>query len=448
MRYFVFFALLFFTVSTYAADGAFDLTFGNGGRTNFAPAPNENYVVASREMADGRLLIAGNCSHEPCLVRLKPDGSLDTTYGPLHTGTAIFNQFSSSPDEPAVADMILLADGRAVLAGCLGSEATLFVVRADGSDFDTSIANNSGIFTIAPGKDFSFCANRVAQQQDGKFVVLEEAYDPDYGDYVLVTRVKADLSAVDSSFGSGGQSKIAFSANTSPDNSDAPTALAIQADGSIVTGGYGEATNSNYVMEFARLLPNGQLDSTFGDNGDGRLVHSAGSARSTTINDIAITPDQRIVFGGSFRDTSDPNNYFEMVGRLTSAGALDKGFAGGFAAYEPANKATGGTGVQRVLATADSVIAVAFIPRANDSNYSYVEVSRLDRSGNKVPDFGGQGSSYASFALEDDDDFPNASLLTTRGLVVTGAYFDLTTGINRIGAARFQYEHIFGDSFQ
>jgi len=455
MRCIVFF-LLFASIQlpAYAIDGQLDASFANGGRTTVAPASGYNSARSVAEMSDGRLVVAGDCASGPCLARLNPDGSLDTTYGPLHTGTASFSQFSGAPSHSVQSDMILLADGRAVLAGCGESDKTegpptLFVVRADGSDFDTSLGNGSGFFVGTQGAaTANGCATRVRQQKDGKFVVLQNAFDSVYGGYVLVTRITADVGALDSTFGSAGQAKIAFSVNGPTGNDDSATSLELQANGAIVTGGFGTSGNGTKVMEFARLLSNGQLDGSFGNSGNGRFFHSAGSAIDTLVFDIAITPDQRIVFGGEYLNISDASNDFEMAGRLTSAGILDTAFAGGFVVHSAANGATGESRIQRVAATADSLIALAAIPRSDGSDLEYFEITRFDRAGNKVSTFGGNGSVYASFAADDQDDRAAAQVLTTRGLVAAGTSFSSTTGDPSFGVARLQYEHIFSDSFQ
>ncbi len=438
----------------HASDGQLDNSFGIGGRTAIAPNSGIGGGLAVAEMTDGRLLIAGDCPNGPCLIRLNPDGTLDQKYGPSHSGSTSFDQFVGVPPHTDIADMILLADGRAMLAGCGESDQAigppaLFVVRADGSGLDTSLGNRNGYFLGTQGDATAVqCAMRVRQQKDGKFVVLQNATDSVYGAYTLVTRITADMSALDSTFGSGGQAKIEFGVNGPTGNSDTGYALEIQANGAIVTGGYGSTAGGTQVMEFARLLPNGQFDNSFGHAGNGRFFHSAGSGIDTAVFDIAMAPDQRIVFGGGYVDTADFSNGLSMVGRLTSAGSFDTSFAGGnFVTYAPSNGASGRAEVVRVIATVDSVIALADIPRLNGSYLNYFEVTRFDRMGNKVSAFGVNGSDFASFAVGNYNDQAIAQVLTTRGLVVTGTS-NLNDQTPFFGVARLQYEHIFSDSFQ
>jgi uncharacterized delta-60 repeat protein len=431
----------------HAADGSFDPTFVNGGRTTFAPASNSNVPQAISETSDGHLIIGGICQ-DVCLARLKSDGNLDTSYGPLHTGTALFGQFTGPPSSLEFDDMILLSDGRAVVAGCGGSPA-IFVIRADGSDFDTSVGHNTGFLVGTQGNANVFgCAMRVRKQKDGKLIVLHTGIDNTYGRYVLVTRITADLAGLDPTFGNGGAAKIAFSLKGSTGNADLADALAVQDDDSIVTGGYAPDGNNNLNLELARLLPNGQLDTSFGGNGDGRFHFGATGAVqfSTRIYDIAIAPDGHVVFGGDY--SIGPGFVEEMIGQVTKAGVPDARFEGIFLTQAGSDGATGGSPqITRVTATADSVIALAQIPRPTSAADYYFEVTRFDRLGNKVSIFGGGGSSYASFAADDSSDGARGQVLTTKGLVVTGES-ESTSNVSSFGVARFQYEHIFGDTFQ
>jgi hypothetical protein len=61
--------------------------------------------------------------------------------------------------------------------------------------------------------------------------------------------------------------------------------------------------------------------------------------------------------------------------------------------------------------------------------------------------FGGGGRSYASFATDDTDDGARGQVLTAKGLVVTGES-ESTSNVSSFGVARFQYELIFGDTFE
>jgi uncharacterized delta-60 repeat protein len=433
---------LFFQVSGRAADGAFDATFASGGRTTFnLSASNLDGATGAGALQDGRLLIAGECGNNfPCLARLKTDGSFDTTFGPLQLGSARFDQFPNIPQYSTARDVIVLPDNRAVVAGCFGSNnAAIYMVRSDGTGLDTSVGNGNGYFSGTQGTaQFYDCAIRVRRQVDGKFLVLQEVKDNSYGQFMVVSRVAADLSGLDTTFGVNGITRIAFGLAGQSGNTDQPTSLEVQADGKIVVGGYGGHTQR--VLEFARLLTSGQFDLSFGADGNGRF-HYGITGIDLTASDISIDAAQRAVFSGAYYDGA----YTQLVGRLTATGALDASFADGFVTFASAAGTSGTQRVTRVVTTADSIIALGFIPRTNGDTDDYFQVTRLNLAGTKVASFGGGGSTYASFASADTMDTPRALLLTTRGLVVAGSSIN---GSLQFGVARLQYEHIFESGFE
>jgi serralysin len=79
------------TILRLNADGSFDTTFGDGGRTTFAPLPDDtsyahwNDARSVTVQPDGKIVVAGSSSLNVnsgfSVVRLNADGSLDTTFG-------------------------------------------------------------------------------------------------------------------------------------------------------------------------------------------------------------------------------------------------------------------------------------------------------------------------------------------------------------------------------
>jgi uncharacterized delta-60 repeat protein len=88
----------------------------------------------------------------------------------------------------------------------------------------------------------------------------------------------------------------------------AVSALALQADGTILVGGYVGFSDAPFQLAIGRLLPDGSLDSSF--------VPPAYSL-STGVDTLSILPDQSIVLGGNFAES-----LFVWAGeRLSSSGA-------------------------------------------------------------------------------------------------------------------------------
>jgi uncharacterized delta-60 repeat protein len=435
---------LLVSADVFAIDGEFDPSFGSQGRATFSLS-SLKYDLASavRQTSDGKLIVTGTCGQVACIVRLRTDGTLDPNYGPLGLGYLKFDQLTGVPSAVVLYDVVVLSDGRAAVVSCAGGPSgAVFIVRADGTALDTSVGNGTGYFIGTQGSStLATCPTKIARQSDGKFVVAQNEHIAGVGDVMSAARVAADLSGLDPSFGTGGATEVAFGVGTPGSAYDHVYALAIDGGGNIILGGTGIRAGSDFVMEFARLLPSGQRDSSFGTNGDGRVYYDITSLAGTQISALTIDAGQRIVFGGQY---SLSGTAYQMVGRLTTAGLFDTTFQPpGFVTY---SFDSGAQFVADIAATADSIIALGQVPRSTSSGNHYFQVTRLDTHGQPVSAFGITGSSHSSFAADDTSDLVSAQLLTSKGIVIAGASID--TGVYTFGVARVQYEHLFGDSFE
>lgn len=147
-------------------------------------------------------------------------------------------------------------------------------------------------------------------------------------------------------------------------------AMALQADGKVVVGGYFSEFNSVLRNNIARLLPDGGLDTTFNavpgpdnviravtivpqavgperiliggdfftvndqfnfhiaqlnDNGSSDLTFNSGSGADSTVYTLLVQPDGRILVGGDFNFFND--TFRSKIARLLPSGTLDPSFA-------------------------------------------------------------------------------------------------------------------------
>ena len=93
--------------------------------------------------------------------------------------------------------------------------------------------------------------------------------------------------SVDESFGTGGKAVLSQSRF---ENTEARS-LVIQEDGKIITGGL-KNTSSNDVM-LTRFLPDGSIDSSYGNNGV--VISDLTANASEYVNDLALQPDGKLV---------------------------------------------------------------------------------------------------------------------------------------------------------
>jgi uncharacterized delta-60 repeat protein len=115
------------------------------------------------------------------------------------------------------------------------------------------------------------------------------------------------------------------------------TALAVQPDGKIVAAGYGIDSHGSSFMSVARLNPDGGLDTTFNGTGSASLSTYSGGKWWA----VALQPDGKIVVGG-FGNVARNMGTGYVVARYNPNGTLDTTFgtpgkrgASGVWAYDP-----------------------------------------------------------------------------------------------------------------
>jgi uncharacterized delta-60 repeat protein len=138
------------------ANGSADTSFATGGRALVDFSSVDNFGMAVKPLADGRILIGGNGGYDAdsriAIARLTPAGALDPTFG---TGGLVTKTISSTTQPFAFTfqdDGKILAVGR-TLVWTWPYKASLALVRfnADGS-LDTSF-DADGVVVVKPGTD-------------------------------------------------------------------------------------------------------------------------------------------------------------------------------------------------------------------------------------------------------------------------------------------------------
>jgi uncharacterized delta-60 repeat protein len=316
-------------------DGVLDSGFGQDGHVT-SPTLIADVAVAP----DGGIFVGGALASAPfdsvAVNRYAPDGELDRSFGDQGTAQLPWGTWS----RPALA---VAGDGSVVAAGgSVGADGLLrFAVarlRPDGRA-DPSFGEDGVVFAAGPSAGGS-AATAVALQPDGRIVAgglfsyedapawtMSGVASPDFG----LMRFNQDGSR-DDTFGNGGVLRVRFGESTSQLN-----ALAIATDGRIVAGGEADRLGgpgpdmpSGRTFAAARLLPDGQLDPSYGDGGKARLTVDG----FVTGNAMALQPDGKVVMGGGYifgRPLGDiPGSGKGLaLGRLDAAGLPDATFGNG-----------------------------------------------------------------------------------------------------------------------
>ena len=195
----------------------------------------------------------------------------------------------------------------------------------------------------------------------------------------------ANAQALDSSFGAGGKVEASFGVSVAP--SDAT----LQPDGKIVVVG----TTDNFqiasqVFGVVRFLPNGSLDTTFGNQG---TAMTAFTNFINTPNAVAIQPDGKIIVAGEMQTSDGSINRF-AIARFNPNGSLDSTFgSGGKVTTEFFSVTSGGVreAADVILLQPDNKIIVAGVAIPGARIPAKSALVRLNPNGTFDPAFGTGG---------------------------------------------------------
>ncbi|MFN0174224.1 MAG: hypothetical protein ACKVU0_06215 [Saprospiraceae bacterium] len=249
-------------------------------------------------------------------VLLAQGGTLD----PSFNGTGIID-FKYQNIRTGFRQLQLLHDGKILAFGFLSDDqhiqSAIFRFNPDGS-LDHSFGNE-GAFTTPNVSPYHIGYDGIVLP-DGKIMVID---DVAYKNEIALTRLLPE-GIIDSSYSINGISSIFL--NINPYYSPAPTSAIRQADGKIVLlAGYWDF-DSDLRRAFAmRVLPDGNVDSTFGTAGIVDFIPSNNDWKLEVFGG-KIQPDGKIVVAG--RTGSTVANQVWYIARLMPDGSFDTSFDG------------------------------------------------------------------------------------------------------------------------
>ena len=336
-------------VVRYRRGGAVDPSFGAHGIVLTAPANGRAAATAVAAQDDGRLVVAGGSFVTErqsvfALARYTRSGKLDATFG--HSGT-VLTAFASPPRPGKFAlasaeGLGLQRDGRIVAVGGTSNivdRTQLAVARYTTTGaLDSSFGQGGKVIaplnTAPPGA--------VALQRDGKIVVagttLVRVGSISESRFALERFTRR--GAPDVRFGTGG--KVVAPPIGYWD--DAP-AVAIQNDGKVVVVGLVALAMRHTQLGLVRYLPNGELDTGFGESGT--VVTNFAALGDAAV---AIQPDGKIVAACGL---DGPRSF--GVARYEGDGTLDAGFGDG---GKVRTRFPGGAAAHAVVVQPDGKIVV------------------------------------------------------------------------------------------
>jgi len=307
-------------------DGKFTVGFG-GTEVATSVAVQRDGKIVIGGFTDAQT--AGN--NDFLAMRVLADGSgLDPSFSKVGATTIGYDIGGKFDD--AAYSVAIQGDGKIVLAGYDQFGATDYdfaVVRLmpDGS-LDTSFGFLGGgdfyFFDAGPGGLFEDKSQTLQIQNNGQMILAGSAQISLTGTAIAVVRINTD-GTLDPAFGTGGQLLFGFS----PAGTDIAraTSIAVQSDGDIVGVGFLQLSGTdNYDMFAFRLnRKDGKVDTSFGDNGATIIAYDLGGELDDRASGVKIQSDGKIVISGTVQ-VSDTESDFAVT-RLNADGSFDKTFS-------------------------------------------------------------------------------------------------------------------------
>lgn len=284
-------------ISRFSANGSSDNTFTQT-RINGADRHEGRRVKIDHS---GRIIVAGATEQGSTFIaRLHPNGGFDTTFGysGVTYGWGIDFSYtiiggSGEWTVESTGDILPQTDGKIVYATGGGWNNSVYLSRANADGSPDMGFGENGLVTIPvftkgyPYDTFVFGLN----QFPGGDILLSGTAFHWYGttSYASIVRVRQNGSLAP---GFGQNGIVTLSANS---RGPASAVLPLSSNKVLVGG----MKNSTFAL--TRLNENGSLDPSFGDNG--AIVTPIGTPSSTTtILDMAMQPDGKLVVAGSSQD--------------------------------------------------------------------------------------------------------------------------------------------------
>ena len=246
-------------------DGSADTQFAGDGWFNSSFGTNGDIAYGARELPDGKTMVLGYVADfitfENVLIRLNPDGSVDDSFG--DEGQL---EIEVPDEDGAFAQHIEVdADGNTYVIGYYGSNGFFsyagFIgkITPDG-EYDTSFGTEG--FIKIDDVDITYFPYHISILDDGRIVFVSLKYKTGFVSYYPEIQVFNADGSRDTDFGESGRLLLLteyLSASSS--------AAHVDEDGNIFVLCEVYDLTSPAFRGVVKVLPNGDYDPTFGDEG-------------------------------------------------------------------------------------------------------------------------------------------------------------------------------------
>lgn len=297
-----------FGIARYNSNGSLDTGFGSGGTVVVDFGPNSGFLNALTVQTDGKIVAAGNTSSSFALVRLNPNGSLDTTFSGDGYVTTEASAGGINLD-------VAMQGTKIVTAGYSGDNAVVIRYNANGS-LDSSFSGGIVTMNNGAGKAYAVSLTFAAVYEGAEKIIVSGAVQDSFvsPERITIWSINQSNGTPDTTFGTSGGRVVT---NVLGGGSSVKTQFQNGVAQSIVVAG---SAGGNFAV--LRYSLNGVADSTFGSNGVAYADIYDGSSDKALA--MFIQPaDNKIVVSGSSRIAGDTDY---SIARFNKNGTLDTTF--------------------------------------------------------------------------------------------------------------------------
>lgn len=278
-------------LTAYLPDGSPDSSFGKDSHAVTISDTNQIFGInrAAIQAPDGNIWVAGRYTIGfgiyPGIISYTADGQLNKSFN----GLGVTNRGISLYDLEVAKAIHRYDDGRILIGGSV--EGNFFLMRFLASGKTDSSFNKNGLLTIDLGQESEDRCLGFVVRQNGDIIAGGQST------HVFALISFHENGDINTSFGDDGRKFTYFEKG----QTEALTMAELPGGGILIGGKFTDKETLQEDLALACYLPNGSLDSLFGEAGLLRL--DAGSAYEA-IYDISVNADSSILLSGTTHDRS------------------------------------------------------------------------------------------------------------------------------------------------
>lgn len=282
--------LILFPLLAFSQDGSLDASFGDGGTVLTDIDGGIDFALSVAQQSDEKLVVAGGVDidglHYPSLIRYLPNGDMDNTYG--------IDGVASNYDMPNrnYSDLLIQSNDKAIAGGTLYiSGENEFVLNRflPNGGLDLTFATNGELIPFPDNETFG----DMIQQNDGTLLFAGNILDNGIRKIALKKYLSNGVPDID--YGNNG-----ISITTVGNEYNSAEQVVLLNNGNVAV--WAEITNDGTTSQvLLRFFPDGSLDTSYGNNGVAPILLEPGFS----INSITPYNDDKIAVLSWFFDQQE-----------------------------------------------------------------------------------------------------------------------------------------------